>query len=91
MLLCSFLWLCQANNGLKSCQSYNEMEMDRPPAIKYARVQDGKQRIYLEWPYFMPGCNVLCYNTGINAMNRTLNTDMVTISFSPDIFQPALV
>ena len=41
--------------------------------------------------YFMPGCNVLCYNTGINAMNRTLNIDMVTISFSPDIFQPALV
>ena len=37
MLLCSFLWLYQANNGLKSCQSYNEiMEMDRPPACKYA-------------------------------------------------------
>ena len=27
----------QENNGLKSCQSYNEiMEMDRPPACKYA-------------------------------------------------------
>ena len=26
------------------------MEMDRPPACKYAQVQDGKQRIYLEWP-----------------------------------------
>ena len=33
MLLCSFLWLYQANTGLKSCQSYNEiMKMDRPPA-----------------------------------------------------------
>ena len=39
----------------------------------------------------MPGCYVLCCNTAINAMNRTLNTDMVTISFTPDIFQPALV
>ena len=39
----------------------------------------------------IPGCNVLCCNTAINAMNRTLNTDMVTISFTPDIFQPALV
>ena len=36
----------------------------------------------------MPGCNVLCCNTAINAMNRTLNTDMVTISFTPDIFLP---
>ena len=26
------------------------MEMDRPPACEYASVQDGKQRIYLEWP-----------------------------------------
>ena len=34
-----------------------------------------------------PGCNVLCYS----AMNRTLNTDMMIISFSPDIFQPAFV
>ena len=43
MLLCSFLWLCQANNGLKSCQYYNEiMEMDRVSTCKYARVQDGK-------------------------------------------------
>ena len=33
----------------------------------------------------MPGCNVLCCNTAINAMNRTLDTDMVTISFTPDI------
>ena len=39
----------------------------------------------------MPGGNVLCCNTAINAMNRTLNTDMVTISFTPDIFQPAFV
>ena len=39
----------------------------------------------------MPGCNVLCCNTAINAKNRTLNTDMVTISFTPDIFQLALV
>ena len=32
MLLCNFLWLCQENNGLKSCQSYNEiMEMDCLP------------------------------------------------------------
>ena len=42
---------------------------------------------WLQWN----GCNVLCCNTAINAMNRTLNTDMVTISFTPDIFQPALV
>ena len=46
MLLCSFLWLSQANNGLKSCQSYNEiMKMDCPLACKYACVQDRKQRI----------------------------------------------
>ena len=37
MPLCSFLWLSQENNGLKSCQSCNEiMEMDRPHACKYA-------------------------------------------------------
>ena len=48
----------QANNGLKSCQCYNEiMEMDRPPAYKYARVQDGKQRIYLEWPNLAKWCD----------------------------------
>ena len=35
----------------------------------------------------LPGCNVLCYN----AINRILNIDMVIISFSPDIFQLALV
>ena len=27
------------------------MEMDRPPACYFASVQDGKQEIYLEWPY----------------------------------------
>ena len=31
------------NNGI--------MEMDRPPACYFASVQDGKQEIYLEWPY----------------------------------------
>ena len=37
MFLCSFSWLCQANNGLNGCQVYNEiMEMDHPPACKYA-------------------------------------------------------
>ena len=25
--------------------------MDRPPACYFASVQDGKQEIYLEWPY----------------------------------------
>ena len=37
----------------------------------------------------LPGCNVLCYNAII--VNRILNIDMVIISFSPDIFQLALV
>ena len=27
MLLCSYLWLCQANNGLKNFQSYKIMKM----------------------------------------------------------------
>ena len=41
----------QENNGLKSCQSYNgTMEMDCPLTCKYALAQDGKQRMYLEWP-----------------------------------------
>ena len=27
------------------------MEMNRPPAYKWTWVEDGKQEIYLEWPY----------------------------------------
>ena len=51
MLLCSFLWLCQENNGLKSCQCYNEIiEMDHLPTCNYTRVQDRKQRIHLLRP-----------------------------------------
>ena len=29
------------------------MEMDRPPAYKCTWVEDGKQEIYLEWPYIV--------------------------------------
>ena len=42
---------------------------------------------YHQDQHCLPGCNALCYN----AMNRILNIDMVIISFSPDIFQLALV
>ena len=40
MLLCSFLWLCQANNGLKSCQSYNG---NGPPARMQICLSPGRE------------------------------------------------
>ena len=40
LLLCSFLWLCQANNGLKSCQYYNGNE---PPAHMQIWLSPGQE------------------------------------------------
>ena len=50
MLLCSFSWLCQANNGLKNCQSYNEiMEISGPPARMQICLSPGRGNREFIW------------------------------------------
>ena len=44
--------------------------MDRPPAYYFASVQDGKQEIYLEWPY-------AAFHGESNAIYRTLISQTV--------------